>query len=263
MKISRKKHLEIFLEKIPPHPNPKVELEQYKTPSKIVADLTWNAYRLNDISDLKIADLACGTGIFAIASLILGAKSVLGVDIDEDSLKIAKKTTDKLIFDKQLTNINSKEILKASINFYNIDLIKYLDEGNVIRKVDGKNVFENIDERNIINQKNDLKVKKGRHGSNDIFKNIGTVFQNPPFGSQLKSKDHPDRKFIELAMDISPVVYSLHMAITEDFLDKYYEIFNGTITHKFYYKFPIPKIYDFHDKETKFIDVIALRVERF
>ena len=88
-KITRKKHLEIKLQSIPPHPKPKVGLEQYTTPSIIASDLIWNANSLGDIADKNIVDLGCGTGIFTIASSLMGANSSLGVDIDEDSINVA------------------------------------------------------------------------------------------------------------------------------------------------------------------------------
>ena len=44
MKISKKKHLEMILEKVPNHPNPKVGLEQYSTPATIAADLVWHLH---------------------------------------------------------------------------------------------------------------------------------------------------------------------------------------------------------------------------
>ena len=65
-KITRKKHLEMRLQSIPSHPKPKVNLEQYTTPSIIASDLVWNAFSLGDIDGKNIFDLGCGTGIFAI-----------------------------------------------------------------------------------------------------------------------------------------------------------------------------------------------------
>ena len=88
-KITKKKHLEMAIQKVPKHPNPKVDLEQYSTPAIIAADLLWNAYSLGDIADKKVMDLGCGTGIFAIASKLLGAASAIGVDIDKDSTDLA------------------------------------------------------------------------------------------------------------------------------------------------------------------------------
>lgn len=90
--------------------------------------------------------------------------------------------------------------------------------------------------------------------------NADTVFQNPPFGSQRKSKSGQDIKFVKRAIDLAPeVLYSFHMASTEDFLINFYENNNLEISHIFRYKFPIPKIYEFHTKEKRDVDVIVIR----
>lgn len=39
----------------------------------------------------KVLDLGCGSGILSIAALLLGAKEITGVDIDENSVKIAEE----------------------------------------------------------------------------------------------------------------------------------------------------------------------------
>lgn len=89
-----------------------------------------------------------------------------------------------------------------------------------------------------------------------------TVFQNPPFGSQRNADSGQDLKFIQRAIRFDPqVLYSFHMASTEEFLIKYYNDNNLEITHIFRYKFPIPKIYDFHTKEKRDVDVIVVRAE--
>ncbi len=54
--------------------------------------------------DIKVLDIGCGSGILAIASVLLGAKNAVGVDIDKQSVKTAKenaeinKMTDKTEF---------------------------------------------------------------------------------------------------------------------------------------------------------------------
>ena len=53
------------IQKVPKHPNPKVDLEQYSTPAPLLQrDFLWNAYSLGDIADKKVMDLGHGTGIF-------------------------------------------------------------------------------------------------------------------------------------------------------------------------------------------------------
>jgi putative methylase len=89
--FKKKKQLEMALQGIPPHKSPKVELEQYSTPAFIAADVLWNALSYGDVTDLKVVDLGCGTGIFTIGAALLGASESVGVDIDEDAISIAKK----------------------------------------------------------------------------------------------------------------------------------------------------------------------------
>jgi putative methylase len=87
----KRKELEILLQRIPPIPNPIPELEQYTTPANIAADVLFTSYQFGDISDKTVLDLGCGTGIFAIGAYLMGAKKVVGVDIDKESIRIAKQ----------------------------------------------------------------------------------------------------------------------------------------------------------------------------
>ena len=199
-KITKKKHLEMAIQKVPKHPNPKVDLEQYSTPATIAADLLWNAYSLGDIADKKVMDLGCGTGIFAIASKLLGAASAIGVDIDKDSTDLASSYC-------------------GDVDFICSDIC------------DLENDFD-----------------------------VDTIFQNPPFGSQKNAKKGADLKFISKAIELSPkVLYSFHMASTEEFLISYFEKNDLEITHIIRYNFPIPKIYEFHTRESANVEVIVIR----
>lgn len=205
MKITKKKHLEMKLQSVPPHPNPKVDLEQYSTPSVIASDLIWNAYSLGDIENKNILDLGCGTGMFTIASALMGANKACGVDIDGDSIQLADETSQKLKLD--------------NVNYMLSDIDEFVSS------------YE-----------------------------TDTIIQNPPFGSQRKAKGGEDLNFVKKAVDISPhVLYSFHMASTEDFLINFYRENGFEITHIFRYDFPIPKIYDFHTKEKQNVDVIVFR----
>lgn len=114
-KITKKRHLEMILQRIPPHKSPKVHLEQYTTPANIAADILWNAYSLGDIKDKKIVDLGCGTGILAIGAALLGAEEVTGIDIDQDAIKIAEVQASKIgvgdvtkFISKDVQNITQK-----------------------------------------------------------------------------------------------------------------------------------------------------------
>lgn len=114
-KITRKKHLEMMLQSIPSHPKPKVDLEQYTTPSVIASDLVWNAFSLGDIDGKKVFDLGCGTGIFAIASALMGANLAVGVDIDEDSIDLANEVSYGL-------NVDNLKFIRSDVDDFNCGL---------------------------------------------------------------------------------------------------------------------------------------------
>ncbi len=93
---------------------------------------------------------------------------------------------------------------------------------------------------------------------NDFSCNVGTVLQNPPFGSQRK---HADLPFLEKAIRIGKVIYTLHNAVTIEFLERKIGDLKGVITHKIPYKFFIPRIYEFHRKEKVRRELVLLRIE--
>ena len=89
----KKKELEMALQSLEVFESPKVNLEQYPTPSVIASDILFSAYAAGDIAGRRVADLGCGTGIFAIGAYLLGAESVTAFDIDADALEIAERNS--------------------------------------------------------------------------------------------------------------------------------------------------------------------------
>ncbi|MEM0376434.1 MAG: METTL5 family protein [Thermofilum sp.] len=88
----KRKQLERCLNAIPPHPKPRVELEQYTTPTTAASTLLWIAeFHYGDLSGKKVIDLGCGTGRLGIGAALLGAGYVVMVDIDELPIQLAKK----------------------------------------------------------------------------------------------------------------------------------------------------------------------------
>ena len=91
----KQKDLEIQLTQYKNFDEPKIQLEQYQTPRRLVAMITWRALQLGDIEDKVVADFCSGTGLFAIAAKILGAKKVYAIEIDPLALQIAKENVKK------------------------------------------------------------------------------------------------------------------------------------------------------------------------
>lgn len=89
-RLIRKIDLELFLSKIKPHPCPDASFEQYTTSESVVAFMLYSAaYLYGDIVEKNILDLGCGTGRLALSCAFLGAKSVVGIDIDKTSIAVA------------------------------------------------------------------------------------------------------------------------------------------------------------------------------
>ena len=91
-RIIRKLDLERFLSTIALQPNPKVHLEQYTVSEQIAANILYiAAYTNNDIIGKSVLDLGCGTGRLALGASFLGAREVVGIDIDKSATKNASE----------------------------------------------------------------------------------------------------------------------------------------------------------------------------
>ena len=117
----KKQDLEIILQKLPPHPTPLVNLEQYLTPANIAADILFTAYLEEDIADRTVLDLGCGTGIYALGAKLLGAREVLGVDIDGTALAIAEGYANALslkiaFIQQQITGFDITEHTSSTVD---------------------------------------------------------------------------------------------------------------------------------------------------
>lgn len=93
----------MLLQKVPAHPHPKAELEQYQTPAPVAADLVYRALAAGDIQGKRVLDLGCGTGILAIGAALCGAKEAVGVDADDHALTEAEVAAERLGLPEEAT----------------------------------------------------------------------------------------------------------------------------------------------------------------
>jgi len=108
--VNSKARLAIELSKLKVFEDPNVTTEQYPVDSEIGADVLWNAYFQDDIENMTIADLGCGTGLLGIGAMILGAKKVFFLDSDENVLEIAKENLN------QFTEMGESEFIHSDVN---------------------------------------------------------------------------------------------------------------------------------------------------
>jgi putative methylase len=113
-----KKQVEIVLSQLKESPYPKVGLEQYTIPSSLAAEILNLAWLNGDIEGKFVVDLGCGSGRLAIGSALLGAKKVIGIDVDEEILKIAEENV------KIAENLTGKKIQKK-IKFIKKDVSEW------------------------------------------------------------------------------------------------------------------------------------------
>ena len=109
----RKRDLEIRLQSVRNFADPDPALEQYMTPATMAADILFTAYSNGDVEGMKVLDLGCGTGIFSIGAWLLGAGMVVGYDVSESALEVARANA---------------ESFGAEVEFHKSD-IRDVDEG--------------------------------------------------------------------------------------------------------------------------------------
>lgn len=203
-----KKSFAVELSKLKVFLKPKEKLEQYSTDSEVAAVVLWDAALRGDIEGKNVIDLGAGTGILGLGALLLGAKKVTFVDIDNDALNIAKENYETIKKDFDIEN--------AEVNFLNLDV-------------------ENLE------------------------KKAEVVVQNPPFGIK---DEHADKKFLEKAFTIAPVIYSIHMLESKKFIESISADFRYEITAFEELSFPLKQTLKHHTKKIHRIMVGTWRLEK-
>ncbi len=108
--ISRKRRLEIALQKLRAQTTRSAELEQYSTPAAIAADIVWEAFNAGDILGKNVIDLGCGNGVFAIGAKLMGAAETVGIDVDPGAIEVAAGNARSLSLDIDFKVSDVREI---------------------------------------------------------------------------------------------------------------------------------------------------------
>jgi putative methylase len=199
------KQLEMTLQRVRGFSRPQAVLEQYQTPAPLAARLLYHALMKGDIEGKRVCDLGCGTGILAIGAALLGADTIIGIDIDDRALAVARKNAD---------------LLGTDITFLAADL------------------------------------REG--GCRERIAPCDTVVMNPPFGAQ---KAHADRPFIDCALALADITYSIFNAGSIPFVESY-TAQRAEITEKIGGALPIKHTFAFHTRNVQEIEVEILRLKR-
>jgi putative methylase len=104
-RLIRKLDLELFLSTLKPQPNPQAHLEQYTTSEGIAANMLYiAAYTNSDIVGKRVLDLGCGTGRLGLGAAFLGAREVVGIDIDPLAIRTACENKEKAGLEVEFVN---------------------------------------------------------------------------------------------------------------------------------------------------------------
>jgi len=94
------KELECHLQEVDEFEEPKILLEQYPTRPHIAACMIHTmASTFGDVEDRSILDLGCGSGVLTIGCVMLGAGTVLGLDLDPDALDTCQQNLEAFDID--------------------------------------------------------------------------------------------------------------------------------------------------------------------
>jgi len=115
----RKRRLEIYLSSLKKSPNPKLKYEEYSLDPKSASTILYTAFCQGDVQGKKVIDLGSGTGILSIGAALLGARCVVGIDIDKDLTRMA------------MDNMNNSNV-RVEIVCGSIDCVRGLFETTIM-----------------------------------------------------------------------------------------------------------------------------------
>ncbi|XP_048245521.1 rRNA N6-adenosine-methyltransferase METTL5-like [Haliotis rufescens] len=114
------KELESHLQDVDVFEKPKVVLEQYPTTPHIAGCMLHTIHtRYDDIEDKLIADLGVGCGVLSIGAVMLGAGSVVGIDVDDDALQVCQQNVEEFEIDNlDLIQQDIRSLTKNTCNLH-------------------------------------------------------------------------------------------------------------------------------------------------
>jgi putative methylase len=220
-RLLRKLDLEMLLSQVEPHPSPKPSFEQYTIPVDIAATMLYiAAYTYDDITDKTLLDLGCGTGRLALGAAFLGARQVLGVDIDKNAVKVAFENSVR-------TNLKEKvQWVVADISAVqgNFDTVLQNPPFGVQRRKADRRFLEKALETGTVVYSLHKDPRKGKAFIKKLkVDNIAQVTPSPFLKKFIENRDGKIKAVYAMVMTI-PHMFSFHSKRKHEFVVDLYVI---------------------------------------
>lgn len=220
-RVIRKLDLELFLSQIAPHPSPSPNLEQYTIDVNTAATMLYiAAYNHNGIIGKNILDLGCGTGRLALGAAFLGAKQVVGLDIDSVAIKSAFENAVKTGLKEKLQLITADiDVIHGSFD----TILQNPPFGVQKRKIDCKFLKKALEVGNHV-----YSLHKSMHKSKSYIKmlkanKVLTTLPSPFFENFVRECGGEIKAVYSMVMEI-PHMFSFHKKIKHEFVVDLYVI---------------------------------------
>ena len=257
------KQLESLLQDVEPFREPDQMLEQYPTGAHLASRVVTAAHAHGDIEDRSVVDLGVGGGVLTIASLLMGATKVTGLDLDPHALDLTRENC--AAFDPPLEPTLAiaripRDIARARRGVTREE-IREIDARDAARARITTERSENVGETT---SSRDETMSDDDCGTTDVnlaSLRADTVITNPPFGTRRKGADVG---FLRAGLMIARrAVYSLNKTSTRAFVEKHatrtLRAASATVLAELRYE--LPRTYAHHRRDVVEIEVDLWRFE--
>jgi len=104
-----------------------------------------------------------------------------------------------------------------------------------------------------------VRVEWVRSDIEKVSGKFGAVIMNPPYGTRTS---HADTRFLVKAVQLAPVVYSIHKSSTRDFLVRLVTRSGCQVDQIRSMRMDIPHMFEFHEKKRETVEVDLYRIIR-
>ena len=282
----RLKHLESALSSVPVKrfPDPKIDLEQYATSPHLTAAVILTALGNEDIGPGRTAmDLGCGTAMLTIGCALVDTDNITAVDCDSDAMEVARSNVMAMLGDEEddsdgddaTSSTPPVDFVFAKVQHESNQelLMEALGgggrggrgrggrgdrrKGGRVRGRGGRG--RSAPPPTAANSKSKHEKEHSPDGLPFRDNCVDTVLTNPPFGT--KQNAGIDVTFLRAATRMARrSVYSFHKTSTRTFLMKKIKEWGYDAEVVAQMRYDIPKMYQFHTKDSVDVEVDLIRV---